>query len=211
VVVDAAAAAPYAHIDLDELGADVVAVNAPAWGGPQVGALAFRDPSLLDRIPAVSLNPFARGPERLEVGAHQYAMLAGLTTSVDFLANLDDTATGTRREKLETSISSLMDYQDGLFDHLMASLKRLPHVMVIGKSPSRVPTLSFTVNGVPAEKVTAFLADRRIATVCGGPGSSRLLDALGVNDEGGAVTIGLAPYTTRYEIDQLTKELAELG
>lgn len=211
VVVDAAGAAPYAHIDVNELGADVVAVSAPAWGGPQVGALVFRDPGLLDRIPAVSLNPFARGPERLEVGDHQYAMLAGLTTSIDFLANLDDTASGTRREKLETSISSLMDYQDGLFDRLMASLDRLSHVMVIGKSPSRVPTVSFTVEGISAEKVTSFLADRRIATVSNGPGRSRLLDALGVNEEGGAVTIGLAPYTTRFEIDQLTKELAELG
>ena len=211
VVVDAIGAAPYAHIVIEELGADVVAVSAPAWGGPQVGALVFRDPGLLDRIPALSLNPFARGPERLEVGGHQFALLAGLTTSVDFLAGLDDAAVGSRRQKLETSISSLMHYQDGLFDHLMNSLRRLPQVMIIGKSPSRVPTLSFTVEGIPADKVASHLADRRIATISGGHGGSRLLDALGVNDEGGAVTIGLAPYTTRFEIDQLVKELTALG
>jgi pimeloyl-ACP methyl ester carboxylesterase len=38
-----------------------------------------------------------------------------------------------------------------------------------------------------------------------------LLDALGVNDEGGAITVGLAPYTTRYEINQLVKHLSALG
>jgi selenocysteine lyase/cysteine desulfurase len=59
-----------------------------------------------------------------------------------------------------------------------------------------------------AEKVSAKLADHRIGTLSGTHGGSRLLDSLGVNDEGGAVTIGLAPYTTRFEIDQLRRALA---
>lgn len=210
MVVDAAGAAPYAHVDIHELGADVLALDASAWGGPQVGALVFRDPAQLDRIPAVSLDPHARGPERLEVGGHQFAMLAGLVTSVDFLAALDDEATGTRRERLETSISSLQGYQDQLFERLMRLLDNLPDVMVIGRASSRVPTLSFTVAGVPAEKIAAHLADRRIASVAVSRGTSRLLDSLGVSDEGGAVTVGLAPYTTRYELDQLVRELRNL-
>lgn len=210
LVVDAIAAAPYAHVDIHELGADVLAVNAPSWGGPQVGALVFRDPSLIDRIPAVSLNSKARGPERLEIGGHQYAMLAGLTASIDYLAGLDETASGTRRERLETSISSLQDYHDRIFEHLMASLRRLPQVTLIGTSNSRVPTLSFTVAGVPAEKVSEHFVSNRIGTVVGGRGS-RLLDSLGVNEEGGAVTVGLAPYTTRYEIDQLVRAVSALG
>ncbi|EME50868.1 MULTISPECIES: cysteine desulfurase-like protein [Rhodococcus] len=210
MVVDAAGAAPYAHVDIHELGADVLALDASAWGGPQVGALVFRDPAQLDRIPAVSLDPHARGPERLEVGGHQFALLAGLVTSVDFLAALDDEATGTRRERLETSISSLQGYQDQLFERLMRLLDNLPDVMVIGRASSRVPTLSFTVAGVPAEKIAAHLADRRIASVAVSRGTSRLLDSLGVSDEGGAVTVGLAPYTTRYELDQLVRELRNL-
>ncbi|MFC4606070.1 cysteine desulfurase-like protein [Rhodococcus kronopolitis] len=210
LVADAIAAAPYAHVDIHELGADVLAVNAPSWGGPQVGALVFRDPGLIDRIPGVSLNPNARGPERLEIAGHQYAMLAGLTASIDYLAGLDETASGSRRERLETSISSLQDYQDQLFDYLMAALRRLPQVTLIGTSSSRVPTISFTVDGVPAEKVSQHFTEHRIGTVVGGRGS-RLLDSLGVNDEGGAVTIGLAPYTTRYEIDQLVRAVSSLG
>ena len=46
VVVDHSAAAPYRLIDIDEIDADVVAVNAMAWGGPPIGALVFRDPSM---------------------------------------------------------------------------------------------------------------------------------------------------------------------
>ncbi len=210
IVVDVAGAAPYAHVDINELGADVIAVSASAWGGPQVGALVFRDPGLLDRIPSMSLNPYAKGAERLEVGGHQYALLAGVVSSIDYLANLDDAATGTRRERLELSIGSLQDYHDRLFDYLMRSLKKLDHVMVLGNAPSRIPTLSFTVADMSAEKVSEHLAQNRIGTVSGVHSGSRLLDALGVNDEGGAVTIGLAPYTTRYEIDQLVKALVQL-
>ncbi len=210
LVVDAIGAAPYAHIDIEQLGADIVAVSAPSWGGPQVGALVFRDPAFLDRIPAMSLNPYAKGAERLEVGGHSYAMLAGLTTSIDYLANLDESASGSRRQRLETSISSLQGYHDELFDHLMGSLQALPKVTVIGRATTRIPTVSFTLSGAQSEKVSAHLADNRIGTLSGSHGGSRLLDALGVNDEGGAVTVGLAPYTTKSEIDQLVRALGSI-
>ncbi|WP_458686919.1 cysteine desulfurase-like protein [Nocardia tengchongensis] len=210
LVADCFGAAPYALIDIDELNADVIALSAPAWGGPQIGALVFRDPAFLDRIPSMSLNPYAKGPERLEVGGHQYALLAGLTTSIDYLAALDEGATGTRRERLEMSITSLQDYHDQLFEHLMAVLDTIPNLTVIGRASTRIPTVSFTISGTQAEKVSAKLADARIGTLSGSHGGSRLLDALGVNDEGGAVTIGLAPYTTTFEIDQLGRALAAL-
>ncbi|AOD21503.1 MULTISPECIES: cysteine desulfurase-like protein [Rhodococcus] len=210
MVVDAAGAAPYAHVDIDDLGADVITVDIASWGGPQIGALVFSDPAHLERVPAMSLNPHARGAERLEVGGHQFGLLAGIPASIDFMASLDDDATGSRRERLDISISSMQNYQDVLFDRLMRQLDSLTGVIVLGRASSRVPTLSFTVDGVPAEKVAAHLADRRIATVASTRGSSRLLDSLGVSDEGGAVSIGLAPYTTSFEVDQLVRELRNL-
>ncbi|WP_068274441.1 cysteine desulfurase-like protein [Aldersonia kunmingensis] len=210
LVLDAAAAAPYAVLDIHELGADVMAVSAPAWGGPQVGALVFRDPSFLDRIPAISLNPDATGPERLEVGAHNYAMLAGLVTSIEYLANLSEDATGSRRHRIEVSLGSQQLYHDTLLDHAIASLQRLPNINVIGQPASRIPAIGFTVDGISAEKVAAKLAEKRIAVYSGSPYGSRLLDALGHNDEGGAVSVGLAPYTTRKEIDLLVNALSAL-
>lgn len=54
MVVDASAAAPFLPLDLETLGADVMVVGANAWGGPDVGAMVFRNPELLDRLPAVA-------------------------------------------------------------------------------------------------------------------------------------------------------------
>ena len=67
----------------------MVSVNATAWGGPPIGALIFRDPSLIDSFSSVSLNPYATGPARLEVGSHQFGMLAGVVASIEYLASLE--------------------------------------------------------------------------------------------------------------------------
>jgi cysteine desulfurase family protein (TIGR01976 family) len=209
VVVDHSAAAPYRLIDIDEVEADVIALNAVAWGGPPIGALVFRDPSLIDTFSSVSLDPLATGAARLEVGNHQYGMLAGVVASVEYLASLDETAAGSRRERLSVSMQSAATYMDRLFDYLLASLRSLPLVMVLGAPEDRVPVVSLAVHGVPAERVIQRLADNGVLAVTNV--SSRVLDVIGVNDIGGAVTLGLAHYTTIAEVDQLVRALASLG
>ncbi|OCB56517.1 cysteine desulfurase-like protein [Mycobacterium vulneris] len=209
VVVDHSAAAPYRLIDINEIDADVVALNAVPWGGPPVGALVFRDPSTLDSLASVSLDPHATGPARLEVGIHQYGLLGGVVASIEYLSNLDDSASGSRRERLAVSMRSANAYLDRLFEYLVASLRSLPLVMVIGRPESQIPVLSFVVRDIPAERVVQRLADNGILAISNA--SSRVLDVIGVNDIGGAVTVGLSHYSTGAEVDQLVRALASLG
>jgi selenocysteine lyase/cysteine desulfurase len=82
VVVDHSAAASYRLLDVKETDVDVVAVNAVAWGGPPIGAIVFRDPALINTFSVVSTDPYATGPARLEVGAHQFGLLAGVVASI---------------------------------------------------------------------------------------------------------------------------------
>lgn len=209
VVVDHSAAAPYRLLDIEESEADIVAINALAWGGPPIGALVFRDPALLNTLGSVSLDPHATGPARLEAGAHQFGLLAGVVASIEYLATLDETARGTRRERLAVSMESANLYMNRLFDYLLMSLRSLSAVTVIGSPEVRIPALSFVVNDVPADRVVQRLADNGILAI--GSAQSRVLDVIGVNDIGGAVTIGLAHYTTAAEVDQLVRVLASLG
>jgi len=209
VVVDHSAAAPYRLIDIAEVEADVVAVNAIAWGGPPIGALVFRDASAIDTFGSVSLDPYATGPARLELGSHQFGMLAGVVASVEYLANLDDSAQGTRRERLAVSMQSSAAYLSRLFDYLLMSLRSLPTLTVIGDPQARIPVLSFAMDNVPAERVVQRLADNGILAIANA--SSRVLEVIGVDDIGGAVTVGLAHYSTTAEVDQLVRALASLG
>ena len=81
--------------------------------------------------------------------------------------------------------------------------------MVIGQPEVQIPVVSFAVNGVPAERVVQRLADNGILAVVNA--DSRVLDLVGVNDIGGAVTVGLAHYSTMGEVDHLVRTLASLG
>ena len=130
--------------------------------------------------------------------------------SIEYLSNLDESATGTRRERLSVSTQSAASYLSRVFDYLLSSLRSLPLVMVIGAQPeNRIPVLSFVVRDVPAERVVQRLADNGILAIS--DASSRVLDVIGVNDIGGAVTVGLAHYSTTAEVDQLVRALASLG
>jgi cysteine desulfurase family protein (TIGR01976 family) len=209
VVVDHSAAAPYRLLDVRETDADVVAVNALGWGGPPIGALVFRDPAMISTFGSISSDPSAVGPARLETGAHQYGLLAGVVASIEYLAALDESARGSRRERLSVSMQSAGLYLNRVFDYLMVSLRSLPLLMVIGRPETRIPVVSFALHEVPAERVVQRLADNGILAIANE--SSRALDVLGVNDVGGAVTVGLAHYSTTAEVDQLVRALASLG
>jgi cysteine desulfurase family protein (TIGR01976 family) len=209
-VVDASAAAPFLPLDIGTLGADVLVMNASAWGGPPVAAMVFRQPTLLDRLPSLSLEPHARGADRLEPGPHPYPLLAGLVASVEYLAGLDDAATGSRRERVLTSMSSVRAYLTGLLVNLVNELRALRHVMVIGDSMRRVPTVAFTVAEMKAPDVVEHLASVGVCAFAD-PALHGVLAALGIGEVGGAVVAGLAHYTTTVEVNQLVRAVAALA
>ncbi|OOK75692.1 aminotransferase class-V family protein [Mycobacterium kansasii] len=186
-----------------------MAVNAVGWGGPPVGAMVFREPALMNTFASVSTNPYATGPARLEIGGHQFGLLAGVVASIEYLASLDESARGTRRERLSVSMHSASAYLNRIFDYLMVSLRSLPLVILIGRPEARIPVLSFAFQDVPADRVVQRLADNGILAIANA--NSRALDVLGANDVGGAVTVGLAHYSTTAEVDQLVRALASLG
>lgn len=208
-VVDHSAAAPYRLIDIDEVDADVLAVNAAAWGGPPVGALVFREPAKIATFGNISTDPHAIGPARLEVGLHQFGLLGGLVASIEYLASLDEAARGNRRERLAFSMQSAAAYLEELFDYLLTSLRSLPLVTVIGSPEVRIPVVSFAVSEVPADRVVGRLADNGVLAISNA--GSRALEVLGADDVGGAVTVGLGHYSTAAEVDQLVRALASLG
>ncbi|HKS48167.1 MAG TPA: cysteine desulfurase-like protein [Amycolatopsis sp.] len=209
VVVDASYAAPFVPLDLRELGADVLVVSAQAWGGPSVGALAFRDPEMLERLLSASLELGVRGPARLELGPHPYPLLAGLVASIDYLAGLDDAATGSRRERLVTSLGSAKSYHAGLLAQLSTELRSLPHIMVIGDAMRRIPAVAFTVTAKKASEVAEYLASQGLCAFAD-EGTGGVFAALGVGEVGGAVRIGLAHYSNIFEVNQLVRVLEEL-
>jgi cysteine desulfurase family protein (TIGR01976 family) len=206
VVVDAGAALPHLPLDVGAMGADLLAVSATTFGGPTVAALAAR-PGLLLEMEGDVHKPV---PQRYEIGPLPVELLDGCTAAIDHLADLDEHATGTRRERIIASLTAAGDYEHGLYERLDAGLRKLPGVTVLGTATERLPMAAFTVAGHTPEQVGDFLQRRRVSVWTGPSGMSELMTAVGADELGGASYVGLMPHTAANEVEQLLDALGEL-
>src|SRR5918997_2371395 len=210
VFVDGTHAAAHDLLDVGALGADFLAVAADMWCGPHVGAVVA-DPALLDELEPEKLAPVPdRVPDRFESGGHAFELLAGVSAAVEHLAALCEDATGTRRDRLRASMAAVAAYERGLFDWLDQALRAMRHVQVIGSAPLSTPALSFTVAGMRPRQVAHELSRRGICAWDGDLYARELFDALGVNDEGGAVQLGLMHYNTAEEVGYVIDAVSAL-
>jgi cysteine desulfurase family protein (TIGR01976 family) len=209
--VDGVHAAPHGPVDMAALGADLFATSAYKWGGPHLGAVVA-DPALLESLTPDKLLSSPNGvPDRFETGTAPFELMAGVVAAVDHLAALDDTATGTRRSRVLTSMAAVQRYEASVFSRLETGLRSLLHVYVLGSPSSRAPTVSFSVDGWKPRAVTEELARRGICAWDGDYYAYELMESLGVGELGGAVRVGLVHYNTTHEVDRLLDALAELS
>jgi cysteine desulfurase family protein (TIGR01976 family) len=208
--VDGVHAAPHGLLDRRGLGADFLAVSAYKWCGPHIGAVVA-DPALLEQMHPDKLLPSPdRVPDRFETGTPPFEQLAGVPVAVDHLASLCSEAGGSRRERLRSSMAAVARYERGLFEWLDDALRAMRHVQVLGLPEAPTPTVSFTVSGMSPRQVTSELARRGICAWDGDYYARELFDALGVNEQGGAVRLGLLHYNTAEEVGYVIDSVAAL-
>jgi len=210
VFVDASHAAPHMLLDVTALDVDFLALSAYKWGGPHVGAVVAH-PGLLEELRPDKLLPAPdRVPDRFELGTPPFELYAGIAASVDHLAALCPEAEGTRRERLVASMGVVTRYEAELFDWLDDALRSMAHVQVLGSPEYRTPTLSFTVSRMRPRQVARELARRGVCAWDGDFYSRELFDAIGVNETGGAVRLGLMHYNTPEEVGHLIDHVSSL-
>ncbi|MGY1719918.1 cysteine desulfurase-like protein [Blastococcus sp. SYSU DS0552] len=210
VYVDAVHAAPHVFLDKGSLGADFLAVSAYKWCGPHVAAVVA-DPELLEYLRPDKLLPSSdRVPDRFETGVPPFELYAGVSAAVDHLAGLCAEAIGSRRDRLRASMAAVARHEGDLFDWLDQALRAMRHVQVLGEPERCTPTLSFTVAGMRPRQVAAELARAGICAWDGDFYARELFDALGVNESGGAVRLGLMHYSTADEVGRIIDAVAGL-
>ncbi|HET6215029.1 MAG TPA: aminotransferase class V-fold PLP-dependent enzyme, partial [Micromonosporaceae bacterium] len=209
--VDGVHATPHVSTDVAALGADVYATSAYKWCGPHIGAL-IADPGLLDRLRPEKLVPSPDTvPDRFERGTAPFADLAGVTAAVDHLAGLDPAATGSRRERLVASMTTVEEYEQRLFAELWSGLQAIPYVTTYGKPARRTATAYFTVAGRSPREVAEHLASRRVNVWGGHNYAWELTGVLGIRDSGGAVRAGLVHYNDHSDVERLLAGVRELA
>ncbi|AZA10253.1 cysteine desulfurase [Corynebacterium pseudopelargi] len=206
MLIDATPTITYRSARHSDLGADIVAIDGRALGVPGIAALAFRDYTMFPRIDRSAFIDDASP-----------ALAMTLASAIDHLADLDESARGTRRNRLARSIEGLAEHGEQLSAALIEALQSMHKVHVFGVTGEvaagadvdRLPTATFAIEGVPAATIQQRLLTNGLVAAISE--ADPLLEAMGLGDTEGAITCGLAPFNTVADIDQLARVVASLG
>ena len=216
--VDAVQSAPHILSDVQELGCDFFVCSAYKFFGPHQGILWGRR-DILEKLAPYKVRPApAELPWCFETGTQSHEGMAGTAAAVDYFAWVGETmagASGDRRAQLKAGLELLFDYEKQLADRLIAGLKSIPGVRVLGisdpnASDRRVPTVSFVHEQHAPSDIASALAERNIFAWSGHNYALELAKVLNINDSGGAVRIGAVHYNTPDEIDTVVAALQDI-
>ena len=207
--VDGVHLTPHAAISAKDLGADFYGFSFYKLMGPHCAALAA-SPELLETLNNDKLLPATNiVPERFEFGTLPYEIMAGCIAAVDFIAEMAPGNGVTRREKIVNSMNALEKYEDELLEYLESSVAALPGVTMYGHAKHRTPTIYFSFAGHDSVGIYKAMALKSVTLPASNFYALEVSRKLGLGDAG-ALRAGLAPYSTKDDVDRLIAGLKEL-
>jgi cysteine desulfurase family protein (TIGR01976 family) len=211
VYVDGVHATPHLPTDVAALAADFYVTSAYKWSGPHLAACVAA-PERWAALRPDKLKPSPdEVPERFEFGTLSFELLAGVTAAVEHLSTLDDTASGTRRDRVLASLGAAHAYQSALFAELLAGLRAIPSVRLLPAPDGGCPTVSFLVGDTPAAQTAAALGDEGVCVFAGDYYAYEYFQAMGLRDLGGAVRASVYHYNTADEVARLLDAVKRLA
>jgi cysteine desulfurase family protein (TIGR01976 family) len=223
--IDAVQSVPHVSTDVQQLGCDFLVCSAYKFFGPHQGIL-WGKREVLEALEAYKVRP---APEELpgcfETGTQSHEGMAGTAAAVDYFASIGEKFGDKfldknrqyegRRQSLHAAMDCLFDYETGLATRLIDGLQQLPGVRVQGITAKdamdrRVPTVSFTADGIAPSSIAESLAKKNIYVWSGHNYAVEAAMALGIYESGGAIRVGPVHYNTEEEIDTILVALDEI-
>lgn len=206
--VDGVHLTPHTAISAKEIGADFFGFSFYKLMGPHCAALAA-SPELLKTLNNDKLLPSTSNvPEKFEFGTLPYEIMAGATAAIDFIADMAPGAGKTRREKIVNSMNALEAYEDELLVYMESAIKSLPGVTMYGHAKHRTPTLYFSFANLTSGDIYKAMVAKKVNVPAHNFYALEVSRKLGLGDDG-ALRAGLAPYSTRDDVDRLVSGLRE--
>ena len=100
-------------------------------------------------------------------------------------------------------------HETALLQPLLDFLAEHPKVRLIGRTraTNRAPTVAFTVQGKSSAALASELSAAGLGVGVGHFYAYRLVQALGIDTDDGAVRVSFVHYTSKDEVDRLLREL----
>lgn len=214
--VDAVQAAPHTIMDVQDIDCDFLVCSAYKFFGPHQGIL-WGKREVLERLEPYRVRPApSELPDSFESGTQSHEGMAGTAAAVDYFAWIGETmaeehhaahrAFDGRRRNVRAALDLLFAREQDSSRHLIDGLQQIPGLRVLGITSEegmsrRVPTVSFTVEGVAPAFLEEALARRNIFVWSGYYYALEPAAALGIADTGGALRVGPVHYNSEAEID----------
>jgi selenocysteine lyase/cysteine desulfurase len=154
-------------------------------------------------------------PYKLQLGNVNYELSWGCAGIVDYLRDVGTElgALGDTRSRMQAAFDAFVKHEDALAEQVLAWLRDRRGVRIIGlpsvTAGERVPTISFVVAGALPETIVRRVDAHGIGIRFGDFYARRLMEALGLQENGGVVRISIAHYNTSDEIHRLLVALDE--
>jgi cysteine desulfurase family protein (TIGR01976 family) len=210
--VDGVAFAPHGLPDVRELGVDAYYFSLYKVYGPHQGVLFLRrevNAELPNQghffnegLPEKRFTP--AGPDHAQVAAAN-----GVADYFDAIAGHHGLGGRSSADRAAGVRSLFRTHETALLQPLLDFLAEHPKVRLIGRTRAthRAPTVAFTVQGKSSAALASELSAAGLGVGVGHFYAYRLVKALGIDTEDGAVRVSFVHYTTRDEVDRLLLEL----
>jgi cysteine desulfurase family protein (TIGR01976 family) len=210
VAVDAVHAAPHIAIDREQMGADILLCSSYKFFGPHVGIAAIRE-NVFENLSPYKLSPAPTYiPDKLETGTQNHEGIAGITPAIEFIASLGEGET--RREQIISGLEQIEAYENELANKMRTGLAKIDKITLYQANASvpKTPTIAFTIDGYTPQEVCRKLSEEHGIFVADGHFyASTLGDILGINESGGWIRAGLAPYNSEKEVERFLNAIKQ--
>ena len=205
-LIDGAQAVAHLAVDVQAIGCDFYAFSGHRLYGPTGIGVLWGRTELLERMPPwqaggemidrVSFNgtTFNSLPFKFEAGTPHIAGAIGLAAAIDFLMAQDR--------------SWLASHEQALTDYLIAGLRQVPGLRLIGEPNQRSGAASFLLEDIHPQDAATLLDMQGIALRVGHHCAMPLMASLGI---GGTIRASLACYNNRDDVDVLLAALHKLS
>lgn len=205
-LIDGAQAVAHLEVDVQAIGCDFYAFSGHKLYGPTGIGVLWGRTKLLERMPpwqaggemidrvSFSGTTFNTLPFKFEAGTPHIAGAIGLAAAIDFV--------------MEQDRGALASHEAVLTDHLVAGLRQIPGLRLVGEPGQRAGAVSFLLRDIHPQDAATLLDMQGIALRVGHHCAMPLMDSLGI---GGTLRASLACYNNRDDVDALLAALHKLS
>jgi len=211
VAVDAVHGIPHFHIDMEELGIDMLFSSAYKFFAAHVGMAVIRN-SVFERLKPYKVVPAPDNvPDRLEIGTQNHEGIPAISAAIEFIASLGEG--DTLHERIVSGYAAIEAHENALAEVIRAELAAIKGITLYQSPPNvpKTPTIAFRAAGITPRDFTIRMCEEYGVFIAEGHFYAlTLADKLGLTESGSFIRAGLAPYNTREEVGRFITGTREI-